>query len=226
MAILKSNSSLSNKVIFLSASPAQEERRKDPLRSEFPRAVSSFAYSIFCAGGRIIFGGHPNITPFILKAAEAARTQYNFPLEPFIKLYQSEIFINHLITSGLRSLFSRNMTELVLTPQAHGESLYHPQQNGPSSMGRASMDLMRHRMIAGNDLSAAIFIGGQDGVRHEHALFSNFFPKKPVYFVGGCAGAAKELSLEARGSEEFRTSQDYLRLARLAVDDLKGERPS
>lgn len=210
-----------SQMIFLSSSVPPADLKTPSVHKEVARAVAVFAYSIFSSGGRIVFGGHPSVTPFVLESAETMLKITPQPRQPLIKMYQSEIFIRNIVSSATRELFVRNIAELVLTPLVEGEILFTANQSGPIKEGKGSLELMRRRMIQDNDLSAAIFIGGSDGVRTELEHFKNFFPDRPVYFIGATAGASRQLATEHRQSEDFLCSSDYMQLAQAALEELK-----
>ena len=53
---------------------------------------------------------------------------------------------------------------------------------------------MREQMLSREDLSAAVFIGGMDGVEAEHELFRRFHPAAKVVPVSSPGGAALNLA--------------------------------
>jgi len=58
----------------------------------------------------------------------------------------------------------------------------------------ASLLVMREQMLSREDLSAAVFIGGMDGVEAEHELFRRFHPAAKVLPVSSPGGAALNLA--------------------------------
>ena len=58
----------------------------------------------------------------------------------------------------------------------------------------ASLLVMREKMLSRADLSAAVFIGGMEGVETEHALFRRFHPAAKVLPVSSPGGAALNLA--------------------------------
>lgn len=58
----------------------------------------------------------------------------------------------------------------------------------------ASLLLMREQMLSRQDLVAAVFIGGMDGVEAEYGLFIRFHPQAKVLPVAAPGGAALELA--------------------------------
>lgn len=59
---------------------------------------------------------------------------------------------------------------------------------------KASLQKMREEMLSRDDLIAAVFIGGMEGVEDEHELFRKFHPDAKVLPVPSPGGAALKLA--------------------------------
>ena len=61
---------------------------------------------------------------------------------------------------------------------------------------------LREAMLSRQDLEAAVFIGGMDGVAAEYALFKRFHPDKKALLVPAPGGAALQLAEQFGGFDE------------------------
>ncbi len=65
-------------------------------------------------------------------------------------------------------------------------------------------------MLSRDDLDAAVFIGGMEGVLAEYHLFTEFHPSSKVLVVAAPGGAARELAMQLGTlSEEQIESVDF-----------------
>ena len=159
--------------IFLSASVPVMGRGDfykdaDPYLIQF--AVREF---VITALGRrkIVFGGHPAITPMICTIC--ADLGVNFTDN--VVLYQSQFFAQHFPEENTR------FNNVVYT------------EAGPDDR-EASLLLMREAMLSRPNLTAAVFIGGMEGVLEEYALFTRLHPNATVLAVAAPGGAARQLA--------------------------------
>ena len=93
---------------------------------------------------KIVWGGHPAITPMIWSICEDLNIDYS----EAVVLYQSKFFQDRFPEENQR------FHNVVLTDAV------------PTDMS-ASLLLMREQMLSRQDLVAAVFIGGMDGVEAE-----------------------------------------------------------
>ncbi|WP_142025115.1 hypothetical protein [Blastococcus colisei] len=133
-------------------------------------AVTALVAAVFAANGRIVFGGHPTITPLVLRmAADHAAQQA-------VSVYQSEEF-RDLITEPTRELERLGFGTIVSTPRGRDLS--------------ESLALMRHMMVERNtDMVGALFVGGMEGIADEYALVGELRPtlaRLPLTAPGGAA---------------------------------------
>jgi hypothetical protein len=96
---------------------------------------------------RIIWGGHPSITPLIYYVME----KLNLNIQEHVTLYQSLFFKGKFPADN-------NEFENVVFTENLGDI-------------HSSIQLMRKEMIYENDFAAAVFIGGMDGIDVEYGGF-------------------------------------------------------
>lgn len=159
------------KNIFLAASVPLPER--DPKYIETADIVAiRDAVIALCTvvlpTNRLIWGGHPSITPLIYYVMD----RLGLKIQDHVWLYQSRFF---------ESKFPRdnNKFENVILTENTGEI-------------ESSKLLMREKMLS-NEFAAGIFIGGMDGVEDEFQLFTKYHPGIPVLPIGSTGAAAKAL---------------------------------
>lgn len=124
---------------------------------------------------RLVFGGHPAITPLIRHVAERVGHSDR------ITIYQSEFFRAHFPKDNA---YFRNM---VVVPAVAGDLA-------------GSLFAMRKAMMTGHDFRAGVFIGGMEGIEEEYELFQRHAPKS-MRFPVASTGAAAELLWKAHASE-------------------------
>lgn len=120
---------------------------------------------------KIVWGGHPAITPMIWSICEHLGVEYS----QSVVLYQSTFFADAFPEEN------RHFQNVVFT-------------DAVSNDRAASLRVMRERMLSRADLSAAVFIGGMEGVEAEHELFRRFHPAGKVLPVSSPGGAALNLA--------------------------------
>lgn len=193
---------LATRRVFLSASIPDRRRWEgefDPL--EITDAVIACVAAIWTAGGKILCGGHPAITPLLLRAARdfetVAERGWNRDTEPLVTIYQSELYGNLIPGETLR-LQAEGLGRLEFVPAVPGD-LPEPGKN------TASLARMRAAMLAKeHDPAFAIFVGGMEGIRIEYREFRGQFGERPVYAFGAPGGEARELADEFAGSQAYR----------------------
>jgi SLOG cluster3 family len=119
--------------------------------------------------GRLVFGGHPAITPMIRLLTLEKRVQ----LKSHVFLFQSRFFEKEFPPEV------REFENLILVDAAGDRN--------------ASLMKMRETMIGSHDFTAGIFIGGMEGVEVEYELFRKMHPNKPAYPIASTGAAAKIL---------------------------------
>ena len=120
---------------------------------------------------KIVWGGHPAITPMIWSICEDLGVDYSGS----VVLYQSTFFKDRYPEEN------DHFHNVVFTDAVPNDR-------------DASLLLMRERMLSRDDLVAAVFIGGMEGVEAEHELFKQFHPDAKVLPVPSPGGAALNLA--------------------------------
>lgn len=116
---------------------------------------------------KIVWGGHPSITPMIWSICEDLNIDYS----ENVILYQSRHFEDRFPEENKR------FNNVIFTDDVPGDR-------------EASLLLMREEMLSRKDLDAAVFIGGMEGVEDEYHLFREFHPNAKVLPVAAPGGAA------------------------------------
>lgn len=116
---------------------------------------------------RLVWGGHPSITPLI---AQVLR-HYGKEVNNHVTLYQSSYFERFF------PLENESVAHIVKTKDLgdRNDSLFE----------------MRSRMICDNKFVAAFFIGGMEGVEEEFKMFTSFHKDAKIYPIASTGAAAK-----------------------------------
>jgi hypothetical protein len=203
---------LSGRSIFLSASVPRpgwaaawrpdskdcgeaDDRRVPDAQFEIEQAVVSLARAVFAAGGQLVFGGHPTISPLVATVAGEYRT---FPrgeageeaARPPVLIYQSEAFREYAPEATLL-MFRTGVANVRWTPAENGEE-FKPGMPGP--LCPLSLEAMRDRMIAESRPDAMVCIGGMAGIFDEVSLFTEQRRGRPVYALRATGGASAILA--------------------------------
>ncbi|WP_448632588.1 MULTISPECIES: SLOG domain-containing protein [Pseudomonas fluorescens group] len=120
---------------------------------------------------KIVWGGHPAITPMIWSICEDLGVEYT----ESVVLYQSRFF------EGRYPEENQLFDNVVYTDSVPGDI-------------QASLQLMREEMLSREDLIGAVFIGGMDGVEVEFEIFKRFNPQAFILPVAAPGGAALNLA--------------------------------
>jgi hypothetical protein len=120
---------------------------------------------------KIVWGGHPAITPMVWNICDYIGKDCS----QSIILYQSDIFREQFPVEN------EWFPNVICTAAVDGDI--------PSSLA-----LMRKEMLSRDELVAAVFIGGMNGVEDEHRLFKTLHPRAIVLPVPSPGGAALELA--------------------------------
>lgn len=120
---------------------------------------------------KIVWGGHPAITPMIWSICEDLGVDYACS----VILYQSRFF------EGRYPEENQRFDNVVYTDAVLGDLA-------------ASLLVMREKMLSRDDLVGAVFIGGMDGVEVEYGIFKRFHPNAVILPVAAAGGAALNLA--------------------------------
>lgn len=158
------------KSIFLSASIPFKERNPKYFDSADIIAIRDSVIalaSVVLPKHRLIWGGHPSITPIIYYVME----KMNLNVQEHVILYQSKFF-EYLFPKD-----NNRFQNVILTDNLGevSESILH----------------MRNRMFQENEFTAAVFIGGMEGIEDEFKMFRDFHPEALLLPVASTGAAAK-----------------------------------
>ena len=137
----------------------------------------------------IVWGGHSTITPMVWAVCEDLGVDYSLA----VVLYQSSFF------DDIFPEENRRFANVEYVKAVTGDR-------------DASLLFMRKAMLSRDDLVAAVFIGGMEGIIEEHALFTEYHPNAPTVTIPATGGATLELA-ERLGvlEEQDRRSVDFAR---------------
>ena len=176
------------KNIFLSASIPLQER--NPLYIETADIIAIrdaviALTTVVLPRHRLIWGGHPSITPLIYHVME----KLNLNIQEHITLYQSRFFEKYFPEDN------NKFKNIVLTDVIDDKesSLLH----------------MRHKMLDDFEFSAGIFIGGMEGVEEEYDMFIEKHPKALVLPIASTGAGAKKIYDERFTDKNERLVKDY-----------------
>jgi hypothetical protein len=160
-------------IIFLSASvPHREEWVEGSRPSEIEEAIISIARAVFARGGRLLFGGHPSVSPLV----SAVAGEY-FPPNPArtvrpVVTFQSEVFKDRL---------PDKTTEMVRMGWSAIEWTHVEPGSNDKQTQKLSLKLMRQEMLsplgsrAEREMPqvprAMITVGGMEGIGDEALAF-------------------------------------------------------
>ena len=191
--------------VFLSASFPSGDRGRpfepfDP--GGIADAVTAIVRAVLVRNGRLLFGGHPTITPLVLMVA------------------------SELDGKGRVDVFQSKWFERQITDETHalvdaGYGTIHWTQPCPTR--EDSLQAMRAEMLRSDPaLVAGVFVGGMEGIEDEYRQFREFQPGVPRISIQGPGGAAARLPLdEAREIlGKHVTSRRYPFVAAIMMDRL------
>ncbi|MER8412898.1 hypothetical protein [Mesorhizobium sp. M0293] len=152
-------------------------------------AVSALAY-VALGRRRLIWGGHPAITPMIFVMSEGMSINY----AEWVTLYQSEFFKDEFPEDNKR------FRNVVFTERLNDDR-------------EASLRLMRQRMFEEHEFSAAVFIGGMGGIVAEYEMFRQLQPHAKVIPVTSTGGASLDVAARlGKVPSDFQDQRDYVAL--------------
>ena len=135
-------------------------------------AVSAFTRAILAGNGKLVFGGHPTITPLVLMIARELCVTNS------VVVFQSAWFRDFRLPE-VDEIESERLGVVHWTDKADNLD--------------ESVRIMREKMIGSIQYKAAIFVGGMEGIHDEYSLFAEIWPNIPCIPVAGPGGAAKTL---------------------------------
>lgn len=159
--------------IFLSASvPTREPYSLDCRPQEIQAAINALA-QVVLGRRKLVWGGHPAITPLLWSAAQAVGVEYTVAVE----LFQSRLFTKVL---PAENKYFANVRLI----DAVGEDQ------------EASLLEMRKAMLTSTEFEAAVFIGGMHGILDEYKLFAQCWPDATCIPIVQTGGATVQLAAD------------------------------
>ncbi|APU11765.1 hypothetical protein A5M85_16195 [Cellulophaga lytica] len=178
------------KNIFLSASiplPSRDAKYIDTADIIAIRDAVIALTTVVLPHHRIIWGGHPSITPLIYYVME----KLDMNIQEHVKLYQSLWF---------REIFSEDNNKF--------ENIVFTKKEDSIP---ASIKLMREQMFTENEFSAAVFIGGMNGIEDEYRMFKEYYPEAILLPIASTGAATKLVyeNLFPQNLKNTRLEKDY-----------------
>ena len=157
--------------IFLSASvPVRPPFDSDARPQEIQSAINALA-QVALGRKKLVWGGHPAITPLLWVAAKSVGVEYAVAVD----LFQSRLYQEDFPTENK---YFANVNYVDAVDGDKGKSLL----------------AMRHAMLASTSFDAAVFIGGMDGINDEYEMFGAKWPEASCIPIALTGGAARELA--------------------------------
>lgn len=161
--------------VFLSASFPSGERGNavrpyDPFA--VADAVTALVRAVLSCNGKVLFGGHPTITPLVLAIAMEQRSKHS------VDVFQAEWFRERVTPE------TRKLAEL-----GYGEIHWTEKRDNLDD----TLAVMRQRMLSFGRIVGAVFVGGMDGIEKEYQMLGDTLPGVPRIPVRGPGGAAARL---------------------------------
>jgi hypothetical protein len=220
--------------VLLSASVPSDKRNEKYTRIknaqiQIEEAVIGLSRNIFQAGGKIVFGAHPSISPLVAMIAteytinkEVENSEQIEKEEKPISIFQSKAFADD-IPKETTSLFDLGYSDIVWTDAKNGEH-YNPNIQEITQCEK-SLEFMRWEMVKGK-IDALVCIGGMEGVELEFELFRKIHPDKPIFILKSTGGASKILADEFSNLKTIRImdSKDYSNLKTEKKEDKYSEK--
>ena len=166
--------------IFLSASVPSRKPFVDYFDAIAIREAVLSLVAVTVRDRELVFGGHPAISPLVEHAARSLGAMER------VHIYQSRFFEN-IIPDVAKEFPNLHWTD------RRGE--------GPQALAE-SLELMRTEMIGSRAFSAAVFIGGMEGLFDELRLFKHIHSAGLVIPVASTGGAAKDILERGEGPSD------------------------
>jgi hypothetical protein len=171
---------------FPSGERAEEVQPFDPLA--IADAVSALARAVFVAEGRLVFGGHPTVSPLVLQIAG------ELDHKEVVDIYQSGWFGDRIPSETMR------LVEL-------GFGTIHWTDRRDTL--DASLSDMRKHMFEESHPIGGVFIGGMSGLFEEFELFKQYLPGVLCVPLARPGGAALRLASDSRNVESELQQQVF-----------------
>lgn len=193
------------KNIFLSASVPLPERDPQYIETADIIAIRDAVIALVTTvlpHHRIIWGGHPSITPLINYVMQ----KLDLNIQNHVTMYQSRFF-EKIFPDDNNQFNNVILTDVVEDDRE--KSLFH----------------MRETMLSHSEFSAAVFIGGMQGVEIEYKMFREKHPKGLLLPIASTGAAAKivydNYFPEELKNERFLKDYGYMSLyQKLLIDKI------
>ena len=157
--------------IFLSASvPVRPPFDADARPQEIQAAINALA-QVALGRKKLVWGGHPAITPLLWAAAQSVGVDYAVAVE----LFQSRLYQEDFPAEN------KHFANVIYVDAVDGDKA-------------KSLAAMRQAMLTSTDFDAAVFIGGMDGVNDEFEMFTAKWPDAICIPIALTGGASRELA--------------------------------
>jgi hypothetical protein len=159
------------KNIFLSASVPLPERDPKYIDTADIIAIRDAVIAlttVVLPHHRIIWGGHPSITPLIYYVME----KLDLDIQNHLVIYQCKLFEKFFPEDNNKF---KNIILTDIIENDRDKSLLH----------------MRERMLSEFEFSAAVFLGGMEGIEIEYGMFKGKHPEAIILPVASTGAAAK-----------------------------------
>jgi hypothetical protein len=177
---------LEQRAVLLAASYPPREYKLKADSQEIAAAVKALMGAVFQQGWRLVFGGHPAISPLVLMIArEYGRKQA-------VVIYQSAFFRNH-IPAATAELAHEQFGGLEFVDSDAREPLPIPDEPPDPTKCPLSLLAMRRAMIGHPSIAGLVLIGGDTGLQQEFELFREMRSDLPVIPIAAPGGIASEL---------------------------------
>jgi hypothetical protein len=175
------------KNIFLSASIPLPERDPKYYKTADVIAIRDAVIalcSVVLPKYRLIWGGHPSITPLV----NYVLGKLKMDVQDNVTLYQSKFFEQYYPEDN------NEFNNVIQTPVFEGRD--------------SSLQLMREMMLGGKEFAAGVFIGGMEGIETEFKMFREFHTEALIIPLAS-TGAAAKIIYENSINKNDRFQNDY-----------------
>ena len=196
--------------IFLATSfPARDPGQRFPSFEVYRilSSINAFTRMILNCNGKLVFGGHPAITPMILMISR------DLGVKNSVTVYKSDWCREELL-EDVAQIEIKERGCVTWTPKGRDEE--------------DSLNIMRKEMIRNTPLAGAIFLGDMEGMCDEFRMLKKYSPTTPCIPVPGPRDAASgiEGDYETLGLVDFCKSRSYTFQAACFVKALEKYRTS
>ena len=190
-------------------------RRVTDAPREIEQAVVSLARAVFAAGGVLVFGGHPSISPlislvageylpvvdghFLERDVDSRRERRPSGRPTPIVIHQLDAFRPEIPDATMRMALS-GQASIVWHETLEGErskswALNVPRY--PQSLSRMRNEMLGEGAPLANMLSAMVCVGGMEGVVEEALIFHRLV-RRPIFAMARTGGATELMAHNRR----------------------------